>query len=98
MGTPVPPDSPDLEDAKWYDCYLDMYLDPSHTLGCDGVYYYRKCCCETGAKIQAWLDAGGECNNTNVLFKAHYLEAQRLIAIHGPYDNWWDCDCVRCDP
>lgn len=98
MGTPVPEEWPELDPEKWYCCYVDWYFTEGEEGGCEKDYQGRKRCCRTGAQIQAWLDADSECVFSEALCPFYSPGAQRLVAIHGPYDTLADCTAECAAP
>lgn len=97
MGTPVPPEWPEFEDAKYYCCHWDKYafdpMDPD--LGCDGVYLGRTHCCTTGAIVNDWITNAKDCTvlSTKCIPPLCF---NRLVAAHGAYDTAGECD-AECD-
>lgn len=91
MGTPVPPDMPVLEDDKIYRVGVDWYQDVTPATGCDQKYQGREQCCWDGGTIKAWRDGGGECVAGDELCMITGFSAQRLVFIHGPYDDIGAC-------
>lgn len=95
MGTPVPLESPDLENDKFYRVYVDPYQDLTPATGCDQEALGRWSCCKQGVFIQLWLDGGWECSVILDPFMELCMRtgfsAQRLVAIHGPYNLLEDC-------
>lgn len=92
MGTPVPEIWPELEDAKWYCVFLDIF-NPIHIPdGCDNPYLGRHCCCKTGAEIKAWHTLHRDCVwGTSLCFPA-VSGIYRVTNIHGPYDDYAACN------
>lgn len=91
MGTPVPDEWPELEDAKFYLVYLDAFQDVGPDNDCTQDYQLRQRCCTTGQHIKAWLAVGWECLSPHELCVVSGFTAQRLLNVHGPYDNLADC-------
>jgi len=93
MGNPLPPDWPEIEDTKWYCCYLDCYnLDD-----CAGPLQGSTCCCTTGAQILSWINGNNECDAGWELCPFSGYTAQRLIDVKGPYTLRQDCvDACIC--
>ena len=91
MGTPVPDDRPIIIPDKWYACHFDNFFDLTPATGCDQAYFGRIACCLIGKNITGWLAGGGECDETQTICHFPIGMAQRLIAIHGPYDGEFAC-------
>lgn len=90
MGTPVPPDIPDLEDAKWYCVTADIFFDLDFWKKCDCIYQGQNKGCRTGAQIKAYYDAGGDCEWLTG-FLNPYPAYTRVLCIIGPYDTEGEC-------
>lgn len=91
MGTPVPPDMPELEDDKIYRVGVDWYQDTTEKTRCDQKYQGRIECCKSGAFINAWKAAGFECTSGFEMCMITGYSAQRLVFCHGPYDTLEAC-------
>lgn len=91
MGTPVPDEYPELEDGKFYRCGVDCYQDETPATDCSQAYLISAQCCLTGARIKAWLAGGGECAFDDELMFVTGFSAQRLVFVHGPYDDIGPC-------
>lgn len=87
MGTPVPLEHPKLEADKTYLCVVDSYEGGPHPEDCSADYLWRTRCCVSGAHLTRWLDDGWECKGPHELCVVSGSSAQRLVAIHGPYED-----------
>jgi len=96
MGTPVPPDFPNLDNNKWYCLSVDAYEENVPDTFCDGIFVARIKCCQTGAQIKAWYDRGAECKKGDGICAPGLNAPQRIVACHGPYNGgaecWADCE------
>jgi len=94
MGSIVPPTWPTLIDDKWYCCTLECYQGGGPPYDCTQNYVGQATCCQTGAIIKGWQNAGLECAGGWELCVFSGYTAQRLIGVVGPYDNFGSCDVV----
>jgi len=92
MGTPVPPDWPELEDGKWYCVTEDAYTGIPGKTGCQGAIIGRTSCCCQGAPIKAYLDGGNECHWFVFLCIGHWPSPKKVIGITGPYNSKAECE------
>ncbi|MBA7649682.1 hypothetical protein ES703_57480 [subsurface metagenome] len=95
MGTPVPDEWPELVDGKWYCILLHQFGEWPWDMGCAGPFISEVQGCILGQTIKTWLDNGWECDNNRNLLPGIPAAAQRLVAVHGPYDTGAACgvDC-----
>lgn len=91
MGTPVPEDWPELEDAKWYCVTEDAYWDGDLEVGCRGSPFSRDSACRTGAVIKAYLAAQNQCVFGQFLVVASSPAQKKVVCITGPYDTQGEC-------
>jgi len=89
MGTPVPPEWPELIDGKYYCVTEDAYQGPT---GCTGPVIGRTKCCHTGAVIQNYIDLDYECTFGIYLCPYGSPAPKRIVCIKGPYDNKTLCE------
>lgn len=92
MGTPVPPEWPEIIDDKWYCAYWDRWaFNPPGPHGCVGVYLGRVNCCGLGAALNDWINNNKDCT-VLVTHCEPPLCWNRLVAVHGPFDTRALCD------
>lgn len=87
MGTEVPEESPEYEDDKFYLCSVDAYQDVGPATDCSQTFVMRQRCCQQGNILNAWIQADVECQAGWELCVVSGWTAQRLVAVHGPYDD-----------
>lgn len=90
MGTPVPIEVPDLEDAKWYLVKVDGFFQPPPDWKgtCADDYVGSGSCCRTGADIKIFKP-----NECRFGFRLCLPPegAQRMTCCTGPYDTEEEC-------
>ncbi len=91
MGTPVPDTMPELIDEKFYCSVVDAFFDLTEKTGCQQELVARIQCCNTGGTIKWWKLHGYECQDGQELVDYTGFTAQRLVAVHGPYDSAEEC-------
>lgn len=98
MGTPIPDILPVFENEKWYNCHLDCFGDGEGPHTCEDDFIGKVECYKTGLAINTWIADGCECNSDPPVWYELCLftgiSAQRLLHVHGPYDEEEDeCGC-----
>lgn len=91
MGTPVPPEPPEILDDKWYCCEVDAYLHPFPPFSCSPPYGGRFKKCVLGSNIKFWKSSGAECALPVPLVAPPTATVQRLVHAVGPYDTLGEC-------
>jgi len=89
MGNEIPPDWPDIDDAKWYKVTVNKYFAPPPAGTCADPFVGRESCCERGDDIKAWIANGWECHAFHPL--CGLVPALHLIGVAGPYDTFAEC-------
>lgn len=101
MGTPVLYAPPMIENDKWYCCYLDCYGTGEGPNTCEDDFAGQIIRCKIGLDINTWLADGCECYYEDPdcyeLCFFNGVSAQRLINLHGPYDNCDECPEDKCE-
>lgn len=87
MGTPVPDEWPEFEDEKHYLVNVDAYQFGNDFRDCRQDHLGRYKCCVSGDFLNSWLADGHECLSPFELCVVSGASAQRLVAVHGPYDT-----------
>jgi len=91
MGTPVPPDPPELDDNKWYCVTEWAYGQSPNPNACLGIVTNKTKCCRTGQDISAHFAAGNECKMFAFLCVVGSPAPKRVICIKGPYGSQAAC-------
>lgn len=90
MGTKVPPDEFDLDDAKWYRAQIERYNDLAPDGKCSRGYLGTGWCCKTGKQIKDWMKANNQCT-WNPLCPLHEGATQKLLSVEGEFDTFMLC-------
>lgn len=91
MGTPVPKDWPELDDAKFYCVWADVFEMAPPPGDCDNAWISEDHSCTTGAFLKAWIAAGKECTVATDPWSGAVTGVYRITHIHGPYDTYLGC-------
>jgi len=95
MGTPVPIEPDEIDVDKWYCVFVDCFENGGPPFDCDLPYRATTKFCVDGARLKWWIDGDFQCGKYGgppvelILFSGSSV--QRLINIHGPFDDFDDC-------
>lgn len=100
MGTPVPDDPSEYEDAKHYCVTFHVFESGGDPNKCDGDYIMPCRVCMTGADIKQWLASGEECKDNRHPCDPGLWGSHRMICTTGAYDTLEQCNdaCPRIPP